>query len=80
MKSFQHIFRREKIKAQILEGDSMHRFNRMEMRAAMKKAHDEGNQAFSHFGPEANLLPELEQVFKQFSDTGTGKTQHFCMT
>jgi phosphoribulokinase len=37
MKSFQHIFRREKIKAQILEGDSMHRFNRMEMRAAMKK-------------------------------------------
>ena len=39
MKSFQHIFRREKIKAQILEGDSMHRFNRMEMRAALKKAH-----------------------------------------
>jgi phosphoribulokinase len=77
MKSFQHIFRREKIKAQILEGDSMHRFNRMEMRAAMKKAHDEGNQAFSHFGPEANLLPELEQVFKQFSETGTGKVRKY---
>jgi phosphoribulokinase len=77
MKSFQHIFRREKIKAQILEGDSMHRFNRMEMRAAIKKAHDEGNQAFSHFGPEANLLPELEQVFKQFSEIGTGKVRKY---
>ena len=77
MKSFQHIFRREKIKAQILEGDSMHRFNRMEMRAAMKKAQDEGNSSFSHFGPEANLLPELEQIFKQFSETGTGKVRKY---
>ena len=35
MKSFQHIFRREGIRAQILEGDSMHRYNRMEMREEM---------------------------------------------
>jgi phosphoribulokinase len=37
MKSFQHIFRRDGIKAQVLEGDSMHRFDRMSMREQMKK-------------------------------------------
>ena len=36
MRSFQHIFRRENLSAQIVEGDSFHRFNRMEMREEMK--------------------------------------------
>ena len=35
MKSFNHIFRRENIRAQIVEGDSMHRYDRKAMRAAM---------------------------------------------
>ena len=38
MQSFQHIFRREGINAQIVEGDSFHRFNRHEMRENMKAA------------------------------------------
>ncbi len=29
MQSFQHIFRREKINAQIIEGDSFHRYDRL---------------------------------------------------
>ncbi|MFZ9368260.1 MAG: adenylyl-sulfate kinase, partial [Burkholderiaceae bacterium] len=56
MKSFQHIFRREGIRAQILEGDSMHRFNRLEMREEVKRRQAEGNFSFSHFSPEANIL------------------------
>ena len=32
MKSFAHIFRREGIKAQVIEGDSFHRYNRTDMR------------------------------------------------
>jgi len=44
MSSFQHIFRREGIQAQVLEGDSMHRFNRMEMRAELKKKNRVGKQ------------------------------------
>ena len=32
MQSFQHIFRREKINAQIVEGDSFHRYDRVEMK------------------------------------------------
>ncbi len=77
MQSFQHIFRREKIKAQILEGDSMHRFNRMEMREEMKKQQATGNTSFSHFTPEANILGELAETFKKFGETGTGQVRKY---
>lgn len=77
MKSFQHIFRREGIRAQILEGDSMHRFDRMAMREEMKRQQESGNQAFSHFSPEANLLGELADTFRQFGETGTGRVRKY---
>ncbi|MEY3263253.1 MAG: hypothetical protein RL717_730 [Pseudomonadota bacterium] len=77
MKSFQHIFRREEIRAQILEGDSMHRYNRMEMREQMKKMQESGNTSFSHFSPDANLLGELDQTFGQFAKEGTGRVRKY---
>jgi len=77
MKSFQHIFRREQIRAQILEGDSMHRYNRLEMREAMKQQQASGNSSFSHFSPEANLLGDLANTFKTFSENGTGKVRKY---
>ena len=77
MKSFQHIFRRDGIKAQVLEGDSMHRYDRMSMREQMKQELAGGNQHFSHFGPEANLLSELAGVFKEFGETGGGKYRKY---
>ena len=77
MKSFQHIFRREQIKAQILEGDSMHRYSRMEMREEMKKQQAAGNTAYSHFSPEANILGELADTFKKFGETGTGRVRRY---
>ena len=77
MSSFKHIFRRDGIKAQVLEGDSMHRFNRMEMRAEMKKQTEAGNYTLSHFGPEANLLAELAEVFKTFGATGKGRVRRY---
>ena len=77
MSSFKHIFRRDGIKAQVLEGDSMHRVDRLSMRAEMKKQMDAGNMNFSHFGPEANLLAELEEIFKTFGATGKGKVRKY---
>ena len=77
MSSFKHIFRREGIQAQVLEGDSMHRFDRLSMRAEMKKRMEVGNGNFSHFGPEANCLAELEEIFKSFSATGKGKVRKY---
>jgi len=32
-------------------------------------------RAISHFGPEANLFHELEALFREYGDQGTGKTR-----
>jgi phosphoribulokinase len=77
MKSFQHIFRREGIRAQILEGDSMHRFDRIAMREELVRQQESGNPSFSHFSPEANLLAELAGIFRQFGETGTGRVRKY---
>ncbi len=75
--TFEYIFFREKIKSCFIEGDAFHRFDRQEMKVAMQEAEKAGNHHFSHFGPEANLFDELESIFKQYSETGTGKTRHY---
>lgn len=75
--TFEQIFFREDICACFIEGDAFHRFNRRDMKAAMAEAEAAGNKHFSHFGPEANLLSELEDVFRHYSETGTGRTRHY---
>jgi phosphoribulokinase len=76
-KTFEHIFRREKINAVIVEGDSFHRYDRNAMKIAMVEAEKAGNKNFSHFGPEANLLEELEALFRDYSQTGRGKVRKY---
>ncbi|CAG0988431.1 phosphoribulokinase [Burkholderiales bacterium] len=76
-RTFQHIFRREQLEAAIVEGDSFHRFDRKEMKLAMEEARQAGNQHFSHFGPEANLLDELAGLFRQYGINGTGRVRHY---
>jgi len=77
MQSFAHIFRREGIKAQVVEGDSFHRHDRQGMRAAMKDAEQTGDRNLSHFGPEANLLEELEQLFRSYAASGSGRVRRY---
>jgi phosphoribulokinase len=77
MQSFAHIFRREGIKAQVVEGDSFHRHDRQGMRAAMKDAEKSGNGNLSHFGPEANLLEELEALFRSYASNGAGRVRRY---
>lgn len=77
MKSFQHIFRREGIKAQVVEGDSFHRYDRKTMREKMKQAEAAGNKNLSHFGPENNLFSELEALFRGYGETGRGKVRKY---
>jgi phosphoribulokinase len=76
-RTFEQIFRREKVAAAYIEGDAFHRYDREAMRAAMAEEEAKGNQNFSHFGPSANFLDELESVFRTYSETGTGKTRHY---
>jgi phosphoribulokinase len=76
-KTFDEIFLREIITAAFIEGDAFHRYDRAGMRAAMECAQKTGNQNFSHFGPQANLIEELEAVFREYSEKGTGRTRHY---
>jgi len=76
-KTFEQIFRREQISAAFIEGDAFHRYDRAGMKQAMAEAEKAGNNHFSHFGPEANLLAELESVFKTYGETGAGKTRTY---
>jgi phosphoribulokinase len=75
--TFDEIFRRENITAAFIEGDAFHRYDRKGMRTAMECAQKTGNQNFSHFGPEANLIEELEAVFREYAERGTGRTRHY---
>ncbi|TQM33123.1 phosphoribulokinase [Nocardia bhagyanarayanae] len=76
-RTFQEIFRREGINAAIVEGDSFHRFDRNEMKLAMAEAEQNRNVRFSHFGEEANLLKELETLFRDYGETGVGTVRRY---
>ncbi|GAA6140383.1 phosphoribulokinase [Hydrogenophaga sp. 5NK40-0174] len=76
-RTFQNIFRRESIKAAIIEGDSYHRYDRKEMKAKAAEMEAAGNQHFSHFGADANLFEEIESLFKNYSQTGEGRSRKY---
>ena len=76
-RTFETIFRRENVKAAVIEGDSFHRYDRKEMRARQADAEKAGDKHFSHFGPENNLFPELESLFRDYSETGTGQRRKY---
>jgi phosphoribulokinase len=76
-RTFQHIFRREQISAAIVEGDSFHRHDRQQMQVAMSEADTEGNHHLCHFSPEANLLEELEELFRDYGEHGGGKIRRY---
>jgi phosphoribulokinase len=76
-RTFEQIFRRENVNAAFIEGDAFHRYNRVDMRNKMAEEAERGNRHFSHFSPETNLFEELEQTFKSYAETGTGRTRHY---
>jgi phosphoribulokinase len=77
MRTFEQIFRRERVKAAFVEGDSFHRYDRLEMKQKMMERLASGNEGFSHFGPEANLLVELAELFRDYGASGTGRVRKY---
>ncbi|HEU4385246.1 MAG TPA: phosphoribulokinase [Anaeromyxobacteraceae bacterium] len=75
-RTFQHIFRREKVNAAMVEGDAFHRYDRSEMEARVAEAQARG-RTLSHFGPEANLFEEIETLFRGYGETGRGRTRKY---
>jgi phosphoribulokinase len=76
-RTFENIFRREKVRAAVVEGDSFHRYDRKEMKLRQAQAEKEGNAHFSHFGPDNNLFGELEQLFRSYADHGSGRVRKY---
>lgn len=74
--AFEDIFRRAGIKPVVLEGDSFHRYDRKEMRVEVEKSAEKGD-SLTHFGPEANCLDRLENLFQMYSETGKGEKRYY---
>jgi phosphoribulokinase len=77
MRTFEQIFRREGVNAAFVEGDSFHRYDRAEMKRKMAEELERGNHSFSHFGPESNLFAELEALFREYGERGTGRRRKY---
>jgi phosphoribulokinase len=76
-RTFNWIFRRERINAVFVEGDSFHRHDRLEMKKMLAEASAKGDHHFSHFGPENNLFTALEELFRGYGETGRGKIRRY---
>lgn len=74
--ALEHIFYRDGISAAVIEGDSFHRFDRAEMKVEMARA-AETHAYLSHFGPEANRFDLLEDLFRSYGESGTGRKRYY---
>ena len=61
--SFEHIFRREKLTAVVVEGDSFHRYDRDAMKKAVAESEKDGGRPISHLVPK----PMSSRNWKRFS-------------
>lgn len=74
--AFEQIFRRLGISPAVIEGDSFHRYDRRQMDIESSRAALPGKQ-ITHFGPEGNLFDELESLFHEYAEHGTGKRRYY---
>ena len=76
-KTFENIFRREGVKAAIIEGDSFHRYDRKEMKLRAAEAEKSNDQHFSHFSEANNMFPEIEALFRDYGNSGSGQRRKY---
>ena len=76
-KTFKSICAQEKYHACFVEGDSFHKYDRDAMRQLIDAWERTAGRSISHFGPEANLLNELETLFSNYGMNGTGQTRQY---
>src|SRR5699024_3645100 len=74
--AFQRIFHRLGARAAFVDGDAFHAYSRPDMARAVQRATIRGEN-FSHFGPGANHLDQLEALFAEYGELGTGKIRHY---
>ena len=76
-KTFENIFRREGVTAVIIEGDSFHCYDRKEMKIRAAEAEKSNDQHFSHFSEANNMFPEIEALFRDYGNTGSGQRRKY---
>ena len=76
-RTFAGIFKREGVKYAVIEGDSFHRYDRKEMKIKQAEAEAQGNQHFSHFGVDNNLIGDLQNLFATYAKTGQGRARKY---
>ncbi|MBN2866356.1 MAG: phosphoribulokinase [Thiotrichales bacterium] len=71
------IFKREGLNAAIIEGDSFHKYSRMEMRAKVAESKANGGPVLTHFSEYANEFQLLEALFAEYKKSATGKRRYY---
>lgn len=74
--ALEKILHRVGARAEYVEGDSFHRYNRKEMKKELKLARKEGRN-LSHFGPEGNLFDKQKELFSSYGATGSGMRRRY---
>ncbi len=74
--AFGDVIVREGLKAIIVEGDSFHKYDRKAMKVAVEDFAKKG-QRLSHFSSDANLFPELADLFKTYRESGQGRMRYY---
>lgn len=75
-KAFEHIFHRQDVSPVVVEGDSFHRYDRKAMKKKVQQAQKD-RRNFSHFGFEANILKDLENMFKTYGKKGVCNRRYY---
>lgn len=73
--SFKEIFHRLGINGVFVEGDSFLRYEQEEMCRHIETA-EQAQNPVSCYGPDLNDFERLEQLFRQYSESGTGLIRH----
>ncbi len=76
---FERIFQQLDVKAAFVDGDSFHAYERPHWRQMLERARIRG-ETLSLFGPQGNLFPRLEALFREYGERGSGMTRQYLHT
>ncbi|HID00201.1 MAG TPA: phosphoribulokinase, partial [Piscirickettsiaceae bacterium] len=76
-RAFENIFAREGLNPAIIEGDSFHKYDRATMKQKVAESKEKGCRALTHFSEDANEFHLLEELFKTYRETGSGKRRYY---
>ncbi|TJY63209.1 phosphoribulokinase [Sinimarinibacterium sp. CAU 1509] len=76
VRAFLRVFEALNLRAAQVEGDAFHAYDREQLRRTLERARIRGEN-FSLFGPSGNLLERLEQLLREYGDSGSGSIRHY---